>query len=103
MGCAQFPLLIATNLLTPSSQLASDVSSQGIPIGSPSSRGVAEKAPGAYRSVDAVVLAAERAGPARRVARMRPLICRRGQSNVEEQDCSVLEQSSIDSIMRPSR
>ena len=47
-------------------------------IRSPSPRGVAEEAPGAYKDVGAVVEAAERAGLARRVARLRPLICVKG-------------------------
>jgi len=50
----------------------------GIIIKSPSSRGVAEEAPGAYKDVGAVVLAAEQAGLARRVARLRPMICIKG-------------------------
>ncbi len=41
-------------------------------------RGVAEEAPGAYKDVSAVVAAAEHAGLARRVARLRPLICIKG-------------------------
>ena len=45
---------------------------------SPSSRGVAEEAPGAYKDVSAVVVAAEAAGLARRVARLRPLVCIKG-------------------------
>jgi tRNA-splicing ligase RtcB (3'-phosphate/5'-hydroxy nucleic acid ligase) len=51
---------------------------QGILIRSPSTRGVAEEAPGAYKDVGAVVAAAEHAGLARRVARLRPLICIKG-------------------------
>ena len=47
-------------------------------IRSPSSRGVAEEAPGAYKDVSAVVEAAEAAGLARRVARLKPLICIKG-------------------------
>jgi RNA-splicing ligase RtcB len=43
-----------------------------------STRGVAEEAPGAYKNVGAVVAAAEHAGLARRVARLRPLICIKG-------------------------
>ena len=43
-------------------------------IRSHSVRGVAEEAPGAYKDVGAVVTAAERAGLARRVARLKPLI-----------------------------
>jgi tRNA-splicing ligase RtcB len=41
-------------------------------------RGVAEEAPGAYKDVGAVVLAAEHAGLARRVARLVPLVCIKG-------------------------
>jgi tRNA-splicing ligase RtcB len=37
------------------------LAAQGIPIRSPSTRGIAEEAPGAYKDVDAVVLAAQRA------------------------------------------
>jgi tRNA-splicing ligase RtcB len=59
-------------------QLVDALEEQGILIRSPSMRGVAEEAPGAYKDVGAVVLAAERAGLARRVARLRPLICIKG-------------------------
>ncbi len=55
-----------------------DLASEGILIRSPSARGVAEEAPGAYKDVNAVVIAAEKAGLARRVARLRPLICIKG-------------------------
>jgi tRNA-splicing ligase RtcB len=58
--------------------IVDDLASRGILIRSPSMRGVAEEAPGAYKDVDAVVVAAERAGLARRVARLRPLICIKG-------------------------
>ena len=58
--------------------IVDDLEKQGILIKSPSMRGVAEEAPGAYKDVSAVVLAAERAGLARRVARLRPLICVKG-------------------------
>lgn len=59
-------------------QIVDDLAARGVLIRSPSTRGVAEEAPGAYKDVEAVVLAAERAGLARRVARMRPLICIKG-------------------------
>ena len=59
-------------------KIIDDLAAQGILIRSPSSRGVAEEAPGAYKDVEAVVLAAEHAGLARRVARLRPLICVKG-------------------------
>ncbi len=55
-----------------------ELRAQGILIRSPSNRGVAEEAPGAYKDVGAVVAAAEHAGLARRVARLRPLICIKG-------------------------
>ncbi|MCA1406508.1 RtcB family protein [Ensifer sp. IC3342] len=59
-------------------QIVDELAARGILVRSPSSRGVAEEAPGAYKDVEAVVLAAEQAGLARRVARMRPLICIKG-------------------------
>jgi tRNA-splicing ligase RtcB len=59
-------------------KIVDDLAAQGILIRSPSMRGVAEEAPGAYKDVGAVVAAAERAGLARRVARLRPLICIKG-------------------------
>ena len=55
-----------------------DLAAQGILVRSPSSRGVAEEAPGAYKDVTAVVDAADQAGLARKVARLRPLICIKG-------------------------
>jgi len=51
---------------------------QGIAIRSPSLRGVAEEAPGAYKDVTEVVEAAERAGLAVRVARLVPIVCVKG-------------------------
>jgi tRNA-splicing ligase RtcB len=59
-------------------KIVDDLASEGILIRSPSTRGVAEEAPGAYKDVGAVVNAAERAGLARKVARLRPLICVKG-------------------------
>jgi tRNA-splicing ligase RtcB (3'-phosphate/5'-hydroxy nucleic acid ligase) len=59
-------------------KIVDDLAAQGILIRSPSTRGVAEEAPGAYKDVSAVVAAAEHAGLARRVARLRPLICIKG-------------------------
>jgi tRNA-splicing ligase RtcB len=59
-------------------KIVDELAAQGIIIRSPSSRGVAEEAPGAYKDVSAVVAAAERAGLARRVARLRPLVCIKG-------------------------
>ena len=51
---------------------------QGIIIRTRSMRGVAEEAPGAYKDVEVVAEATERAGLARRVASLRPLICIKG-------------------------
>ena len=59
-------------------KIVDDLAAQGILIRSPSTSGVAEEAPGAYKDVGAVVAAAEHAGLARRVARLRPLICIKG-------------------------
>jgi tRNA-splicing ligase RtcB len=55
-----------------------ELEARGILIRSPSLRGVAEEAPGAYKSVDRVVEVAERAGLARKVARLEPLVCVKG-------------------------
>jgi tRNA-splicing ligase RtcB (3'-phosphate/5'-hydroxy nucleic acid ligase) len=55
-----------------------ELEERGIIVRSPSMRGVAEEAPGAYKNVSAVVASAEQAGLARRVARLRPLICIKG-------------------------
>jgi tRNA-splicing ligase RtcB len=55
-----------------------DLAGRGILIRSPSLRGVAEEAPGAYKDVSAVVDAADRAGLARKVARLEPLVCVKG-------------------------
>ena len=59
-------------------QIIDELAGRGIVIRSHSARGVAEEAPGAYKDVSAVVAAAERAGLARRVARLTPLICIKG-------------------------
>ncbi|MBI5426913.1 MAG: RtcB family protein [Nitrospinae bacterium] len=59
-------------------QVIDELASRGILIRSPSQRGVAEEAPGAYKDVSAVVDAADRAGLARKVARLEPLVCVKG-------------------------
>jgi tRNA-splicing ligase RtcB len=51
---------------------------EGILIKSRSMRGLAEEAPGAYKDVDKVALATEKAGLARRVAFLKPKICVKG-------------------------
>ena len=58
--------------------LIDELAARGILIRSPSWRGVAEEAPLAYKDVDAVVDASDRAGLARKVARLSPLICVKG-------------------------
>jgi len=59
-------------------QLVEELAARGIVIRSPSLRGVAEEAPGAYKDVSAVVDAADQAGLARKVARLEPMICIKG-------------------------
>ena len=59
-------------------QVVDDLRAQGIIVKSPSLRGVAEEAPGAYKDVRAVVDSAEAAGLARKVAFLKPLICVKG-------------------------
>ncbi len=59
-------------------QLVDELAGRGILIRSPSLRGVAEEAPLAYKDVDRVVDIADRAGLARKVARLEPLVCIKG-------------------------
>jgi tRNA-splicing ligase RtcB len=59
-------------------QVVDELASHGITVRCPSSRGVAEEAPGAYKDAEAVVEAAEHAKLARRVARLAPVICVKG-------------------------
>jgi tRNA-splicing ligase RtcB len=59
-------------------ELIDELGSRGILIRTRSLRGAAEEAPGAYKDVDLVSEATERAGLARRVARLRPTVCVKG-------------------------
>jgi tRNA-splicing ligase RtcB len=59
-------------------RLVDELAARGILVRSPSLRGVAEEAPGAYKIVEQVVDVAERAGLARKVARLEPLVCIKG-------------------------
>lgn len=59
-------------------QVIQSLEERGILIRSPSARGVAEEAPGAYKDVSAVVEAADHADLAHLVARLEPLICIKG-------------------------
>jgi tRNA-splicing ligase RtcB len=54
------------------------LATKGILIRSPSYRGVAEEAPGAYKDVGVVVDAADKAGLSKKVARVVPMICVKG-------------------------
>ncbi len=58
--------------------LVDELAARGILIRSPSMRGVAEEAPGAYKDVSAVVDAAHCAGLSRKVASLKPLVCVKG-------------------------
>jgi tRNA-splicing ligase RtcB len=59
-------------------QLIDQLAAEGIIIRSPSQRGVAEEAPGAYKDVCAVVDAAHAAKLSAKVARLEPVICIKG-------------------------
>ena len=59
-------------------QVIDELAGRGIIVRSPSRRGVAEEAPGAYKDVGAVVDAADHAGLSRKVAKLEPLICVKG-------------------------
>ncbi len=59
-------------------QVIAELADRGILIRSPSPRGVAEEAPGAYKDVTAVVDAADEAGLSRKVARLEPIVCVKG-------------------------
>jgi tRNA-splicing ligase RtcB len=55
-----------------------ELAARGILVRSPSLRGVAEEAPGAYKDVTEVVEATEKAGLARRVAKLLPIVTIKG-------------------------
>jgi tRNA-splicing ligase RtcB (3'-phosphate/5'-hydroxy nucleic acid ligase) len=59
-------------------EVIDELDRRGIIIRSPSKRGVAEEAPGAYKDVSAVVEAAEKANLSRVVARLEPVVCVKG-------------------------
>jgi tRNA-splicing ligase RtcB len=59
-------------------ELVDELARRGILIRTKSMRGAAEEAPGAYKDVDLVAEATERAGLARRVAFLRPKVCVKG-------------------------
>lgn len=55
-----------------------DLAGRGILVRSPSQRGVAEEAPGAYKDVSQVVDVSDQADLARKVARLEPILCVKG-------------------------
>ncbi|MDH3380807.1 MAG: RtcB family protein, partial [Gammaproteobacteria bacterium] len=59
-------------------QVTDALARQHIVVRSPSMRGVAEEAPGAYKDVHAVVDATHKSGLARKIAELRPLLCIKG-------------------------
>jgi tRNA-splicing ligase RtcB len=59
-------------------QVVDQLADRGIIVKSHSPRGVAEEAPDAYKDVGAVVDASDRAGLARKVAKLAPLVCVKG-------------------------
>ncbi len=59
-------------------QVIQELARTGIEVRSPSYRGIAEEAPGAYKDVSAVVDVTERAGLSRKVARLVPLVVIKG-------------------------
>jgi tRNA-splicing ligase RtcB len=59
-------------------EVIDELAGRGVIVRSPSSRGVAEEAPGAYKDVTEVIEAADRAGLSKKVARLEPLICIKG-------------------------
>jgi tRNA-splicing ligase RtcB (3'-phosphate/5'-hydroxy nucleic acid ligase) len=63
----------AARRLVEGGELRRRLEQQGIAVRAPSSRGLAEEAPEAYKDVDRVVAVVERAGLAARVARLRPI------------------------------
>jgi tRNA-splicing ligase RtcB len=58
--------------------LIDELAEHGIIVRSPSLRGIAEEAPLAYKDSAAVVDSAHRLGLARKVARLRPIVCIKG-------------------------
>lgn len=58
--------------------VAKELEQQGILVRSPSKRGIAEEAPGAYKDVSGVVDLADQAGLATKVCRLKPMICVKG-------------------------
>lgn len=59
-------------------RIQDDLAARGVLIRSPSTRGIAEEAPGAYKDLHRIAEVSEKAGLARRVAHLKPLVCIKG-------------------------
>ena len=59
-------------------QVVDELAARGIIVRSPSTRGVAEEAPEAYKDVHRIVDIADAAGLARKVVRLEPMVCVKG-------------------------
>jgi tRNA-splicing ligase RtcB len=59
-------------------QIQDDLAARGVLIRSPSTRGIAEEAPGAYKDLHRIAEVSEKAGLAVRVAHLKPLVCIKG-------------------------
>jgi tRNA-splicing ligase RtcB len=59
-------------------QIQDDLAARGILIRSPTTRGIAEEAPGAYKDLHRIAEVTEAAGLARRVAHLKPMVCIKG-------------------------
>ena len=59
-------------------RVVNELAAKGIVVKGHSRRGLAEEAPGAYKDIRAVAEASDRAGLARKVARLRPIACVKG-------------------------
>ncbi|MGZ3273890.1 MAG: RtcB family protein [Caulobacteraceae bacterium] len=55
-----------------------ELAMRGVLVRSPSTRGIAEEAPGAYKDLHRIAEVSEQAGLARRVAHLKPLVCIKG-------------------------
>jgi tRNA-splicing ligase RtcB len=55
-----------------------ELAMHGVLVRSPSTRGIAEEAPGAYKDLHRIAEVSEHAGLARRVAHLKPLVCIKG-------------------------
>ncbi len=59
-------------------KIQDDLAASGVLVRSPSTRGIAEEAPGAYKDLHRIAEVTERAGLAARVAHLKPLVCIKG-------------------------